>query len=73
MANKTTRYTIDLDQAFDEKLSTLAAEKRTTKAEIIKRALATYNMLSAQAPINSNTKVSITNDEDKVLKDIIIP
>jgi len=73
MANNTTRYTIDLDAAFDEKLSALAAEKHTTKAEIIKRALATYNMLSTQAPINSKNKVSITDEDDRVLKDIIIP
>lgn len=69
----TTRYTIDLDAAFDEKLSSLASEKRTTKAEIIKRALATYSMLSLQAPIDSKNKVSITDQDDHVLKDIIIP
>ena len=68
-----TRYTIDLDGKFDEALSELAARKGTSKAEIIKRALATYNFISAQAPANSDKKVSITTSDDKVLKDIVIP
>ena len=70
---KTTRYTIDLDKNFNDTLSALAERKGTTKAEIIKRALATYSFISGQAPANSDKKVSITNSEDKVLKDIVIP
>ena len=70
---RTTRYTIDLDKKFDETLSDLAASKGTTKAEIIKRALATYSFISEQTPADSNKKVSITSADDKVLKDIIIP
>jgi predicted transcriptional regulator len=70
---KTSRYTIDLDTAFDNTLSALASQKGTTKAEIIKRALATYSVLSAQAPINSKKKVSITDSEDRVLKDVVLP
>lgn len=69
----TTRYTIDLDQTFDKTLSALAATKGTSKAEIIKRALATYSFISGQAPSESGRKVSITDYEDKVLKDIVIP
>lgn len=70
---KTTRYTIDLDEKFDQTLSGLAAEKGTTKAEIIKRALATYSFISGQTPADSDRKVSITTSDDKVLKDIVIP
>ena len=69
----TTRYTIDLDQTFDQTLSALAANKGTSKAEIIKRALATYSYISGQTPSESGKKVSITDSSDKVLKDIVIP
>jgi hypothetical protein len=70
---KTTRYTIDLDKAFDDKLADLAQQKGTTKAEIIKRALATYSFINGQVPDNSDKKVSITSKDDRVLKDIVIP
>lgn len=69
----TTRYTIDLDRSFDQVLTNLAATKGTSKAEIIKRALATYSFISGQAPTNSSNKVSITDKDDKVLKDIVVP
>jgi hypothetical protein len=70
----TTRYTIDLDPTFDKTLSALAAAKGTSKAEIIKRALATYSYISGEAPSSDSArKVSITDKEDKVLKDIVIP
>jgi predicted transcriptional regulator len=64
---------MDLDKQLDEALSELAARKGTSKAEIIKRALATYNFISCQAPADSNKKFSITTSDDKVIKDIIIP
>jgi hypothetical protein len=70
---KTTRYTIDLDRAFDDVLAGLAAQKGTTKAEIIRRALATYRVLSQHAPMDTDRKVSITDSTDTVLKDILIP
>jgi hypothetical protein len=69
----TSRYTIDLDPMADNTLSSLAAEKGTTKADIIKRALASYSFISKQAPADSGRKVSITDAEDKVLKDIVLP
>lgn len=70
---KTTRYTIDLDKNFDETLSALAQRKSTTKAEIIRRALATYSYIVGQAPAASDSKLSITDSQDRVLKDIVIP
>ncbi len=69
----TTRYTLDLDQTLDRTLSGLAESKGTTKAEIIKRALATYKYISGETPADSGKKVSITDGADKVLKDIVIP
>jgi predicted transcriptional regulator len=69
----TTRYTLDLDQALDKTLTGLADSKGTSKAEIIKRALATYKYISGETPSHSGKKVSITDESDKVLKDIVIP
>ncbi|MBV9657483.1 MAG: hypothetical protein JO295_05175 [Verrucomicrobia bacterium] len=69
----TTRYTIDLDPNLDLTLTALAESKGTTKAEIIKRALASYSFISKQIPADSGRKVSITDASDKVLKDIALP
>jgi predicted transcriptional regulator len=71
--NNKTRYTMDLDKQLDDTLSDLAARKGTSKAEIIKRALATYNFISCQAPANSDRKFSITSSDGTVLTDIVIP
>ena len=70
---RTSRYTIDLDPTADDTLSSLAAAKGTTKADIIKRALASYSFISEQTRANSGRKVSITDAEDNVLKDIVMP
>ena len=70
---KTTRYTIDLDEAFDSTLSALSAQRGVSKAEIIRNAVATYNYLTGQAPKDSDKKVSITSNDDKVIKDVVLP
>ncbi|CAE6768396.1 MULTISPECIES: ribbon-helix-helix protein, CopG family [Xanthomonas] len=69
----TRRYTIDLDANFDATLSSLASQKGTTKAEIIRRALATYTILSQQTQTREGQKVSITDSADHVLKNIMVP
>ena len=71
--NTKTRYTMDLDKQLDASLSELAAKKGASKAEIIKRALATYNYISGQMPAESGRKFSITTSDDRVVKDIVIP
>jgi hypothetical protein len=68
-----TRYTIDLNKEYEEKLSALAKEKGVSKADVIRRALATYTYITGQAPLNGTNKVSITNQQDEVLKDLILP
>ena len=67
------RYTIDFGKDFDQRLSQLAKAKGTTKAEIIRRAVATYAFLAQQTEVEDGIKVSITDDEDQVLKDVILP
>lgn len=69
----TRRYTIDLDPNFDATLSNLASQKGTTKAEIIRRALATYTVLTQQTMNQEGKKVSITDSTDHVLKNIMVP
>ena len=68
-----TRYTIDLNKEYDEKLSALAKEKGVSKADVIRRALATYTYITGQAPASGPNKVSITNQQDEVLKDLVLP
>jgi hypothetical protein len=65
------RYTIDLSNDIDSLLDQLAKSKQTTKAEVIRRALASYGYLSKQG--GEGRKVSITDDKDKVIKDLILP
>lgn len=68
------RYSVDLGDQFDSTLAQLAASKGTTKADIIRRALASYAYLSNEAPTSDGEKkVSITDEEGTVLKDIVLP
>lgn len=69
----TRRYTIDIDDTVDAILTNLTKSRGGTKADIIRRSLATYNFLTTQAPSNSGRKVSITDGEDKVIKDVVLP
>lgn len=71
-APQTTRYTIDLGIDIDAKLNALAAEKRTSKADIIRRAIEAYSYLVRNTD-GKNTKVAIANDDDRILKEIILP
>jgi predicted transcriptional regulator len=67
------RYTIDFAPDFEQLLESLAAKKSATKAEIIRRAVASYSYLDKQVNSETGTKVSVTNSEDKVLKDVVLP
>jgi predicted transcriptional regulator len=66
------RYTIDLDDTFDKLLSKVAEEKRSTKAQAIRDAVASYGFLKKQLQ-DSDLRVSITDKDGKVLKDIQLP
>lgn len=68
------RYTMDVGEDFDQLLTQLAKDKSTTKSEIIRRAVASYKYLDSQVRTNGTSrKVSITNDQDEVLKDVVLP
>jgi predicted transcriptional regulator len=68
------RYTVDFNESFDKLLSELAKEKGMTKAEIIRRAISSYAFLENEVNINDkNRKLSITDKEGQVIKDILLP
>jgi hypothetical protein len=67
------RYTIDFDDEFDKTLTDLVrTSDATTKADVIRRAVATYSYLKKAQKANKNAKIAITED-DKVTKEIVLP
>lgn len=66
------RYTFDAGKDFDALLEKLSADKSTTKAEVIRRAVASYAYLNKET-MKDERKVSITNDKDEVVKDVVLP
>lgn len=73
MSTARTRFTIDLDPQFDSKLTAVASSKGITKAEVIRRALATYSFLTGQISADDGRKLSITDKSDRVMKEIVLP
>jgi hypothetical protein len=68
------RYTMDFGDKFDDLVAKLAQDKGITKAELIRRAVATYNYLTNETQDNKKgLKVSLSDQENKVLKDVILP
>jgi hypothetical protein len=67
------RYTIDFDDKFDKTLSDLVqTTDATTKADVIRRAVASYSYLKKLQQENENAKVVVT-DHDKMNKEIVLP
>jgi len=67
------RYTVDFSNEFDQLLEKLAENKKMSKAEVIRRAVASYSFLDEHTNAETGTKVSITTRDDKVLKDVVLP
>jgi len=66
------RYTIDFDDDFDKTLTDLVKNSdATTKADVIRRAVATYSYLKKAQKTNANAKVLIQGDD--VNKEIVLP
>jgi hypothetical protein len=66
------RLTLDIDEKFNNNLTQLA--QGSTKAEVIRRALATYQYLKSQVPDqNSGKRISITDADGNIEKDVILP
>jgi hypothetical protein len=67
------RYTIDFDKEFDKTLSDLIeTTDATTKADVIRRAVASYSYLKKQQKANKDAKIVIT-DDDKLRKEVVLP
>ena len=66
------RYTFEFAKEIDKTFTRLAEEKGTTKADILRRALASYAYLEKETR-DENRKVSITDSGDHVLKDVVLP
>ena len=66
------RFTIDTDQQFDQNLTDLVNMTGGTKADVLRKALATYKYLKTEDQQSQN-KVSITNKDNVVVKDVILP
>ena len=66
------RFTIDMDEKFENTLAQLA--QGTTKADVIRRAVASYSYLKSQVPTASTDRqISITDHAGKVEKVVILP
>ena len=68
------RYTIDIDDEFDKTLTDLIKNTdATTKAEVIRRAVASYSYLKKQQRQQKDTKLRIVDKNDKPLQEIVLP
>ncbi len=67
------RYTIDFDDKFDKTLSELLeTTDATTKADVIRRAVASYSYLKKAQQGNKDAKVVVT-DHANLNKEIVLP
>lgn len=66
------RLTVDLPDGLSSMLADLAKAEDTSKREVLRRAIALYHFLRKQGVQNGQNKLSITDDQDKILKEIVI-
>lgn len=66
------RYTFEFTEELDEALKHLAKKKGTTKADVLRRAVASYAYLDKEMT-KTDQKVSITDGTDQVVKDVVLP
>jgi hypothetical protein len=66
------RFTIDIDEKFNQTLTALA--NGGSKAEVIRKAVATYSYLKQEVPgMDTDKRLSITDAAGNVKKDVILP
>ncbi len=63
------KYTIDLGTEFEQQLKQVSQEKALSKAEVIRRAVATYVVISREA--SQGNKITITDKQDHILKELV--
>lgn len=66
------RFTIDIDDKFDDTLTKLA--NGGSKADVIRRAVASYQYLKSEVPDGqADKRVSITDKDGKVQTNVVLP
>jgi predicted transcriptional regulator len=66
------KYTIEFDDAFDKTLTDLKeGTDATTKADVIRRAVATYKVLKNETA--KDGEIAVTDKSGKVKKSFILP
>jgi predicted transcriptional regulator len=64
------RMTVTFDSDTEKRLDNLANDLQTTKADVVARALSLYDY-AARATRKGRNKLSLTDESDKVVKDLI--
>lgn len=64
------RITLEFTDELYKKLNELAARERIDAVEVIRRALALYSY-SHEEVVENKRRLSITDEQDKVLKNIV--
>jgi len=65
------RMTVDFPDDVNKILQKLADADQTSKREVIRRALALYDYLHEQKVKGRERKLSITDANDEIIKDIL--
>ena len=65
------RMTFDMDEKFNQTLSDLA--QGTTKAEVIRRAIASYKYFKNELDGPHGKRISIRDSAGNVLNDVVLP
>lgn len=65
------RITIEFSEQVDKLLKDLAAKGDTSKVDVIRRALALYNYVDKEVK-EKHLKLMVADDEDKLLKEIVV-
>jgi predicted transcriptional regulator len=66
------KLTVEFNDKMNGTLEQLAADKGTTKVDVLRRAVALYKYLDSEQKESGDKKVSITQG-DNILKDIVLP
>ena len=64
------RLTIEFSNNVNAVLNELAEGDQTTKVDVLRRSLALYNYVHKEAAAK-RLKLSITDDQDRIIKDIV--
>ena len=66
------KLTVEFNSKMDEILADLAEDKGTTKADVLRRAVALYKYIDSQLSPENRRHLAITED-DRIVKEIVVP